>query len=212
MTINIKEQYQKQVEQAVNKFRRDFDKIKTSENPYYHDEAVRDYEIQRLREELEKQVNEINKQFNAEIDAKIEELEPIAAKSYFRPTETDKRLVDEFVSEFLADAKLAFSESEKLDAFEKFEEKLGFLDENGLSLVRKRLPELFDALSDDTTLQSKIRGLNATLKELQTTEKMALEELIEQKMNGVDAAFRRLRLIHPAFSDYKYNRYNNANR
>lgn len=136
-------------------------------------------------------------------------MKPIAAKSYFRPTESDKRLVDEFISEFLVDAKLGYTEADKLDAFERLEDKLGHLDEHGLSEVRKRLPELFDALSEDKTLQGKLKGLNATFKELQTTEQLELEALKEDKLNGVDGAFRRLRLIHPAYKDYINNRYNN---
>ncbi|WP_428909052.1 hypothetical protein [Niallia sp. Krafla_26] len=202
------EQYSKMIESETAKFRKSVDKIRTSENPYYADVKVQDYEIRQLREQLEKNVQEINAKFTADIDAKIAEMEPVAAKSYFKPTETDRKLVDEFISEFVADAKLGYSQKDKLEAVERFEQKLGYLDENGLSLVRKRLPEIADKLGDDKTIQSKLRSMNATFRELQTAEQMRLDELKEQKSNGVDYKFRTLRLTHPAYSDYRNNRAN----
>ena len=205
------EQYQKQVEQEVKKFRNEVKKMQESENPYYATPGVLDFEVKQRREALEKKVAEINAKFSAEVDAAIETAKPEAAKSYFRPTETDKRLVDEFVTEFLADAKLSYTESDKLDAFAKLEQKLGYLDENGLHEVRKRLPEMADKLGSDEVLQKKLRGINATLKELRTAEQMKLDELQEQKINGVDWAFRRLRLTHPSYADYKLNKANSTN-
>ncbi|WP_338452326.1 hypothetical protein R4Z09_10835 [Niallia oryzisoli] len=202
------EQYSKQIEAEVAKFRKGVEKIRTSDNPYYADVKVQDYEIRKLREQLEKNVEEIKAKFTTEIDAKIAEMEPVAAKSFFKPTESDRRLVDEYVSEFLADAKLSYSDSDKLDAFERFEYKLGYLEENGLHEARKRLPEIAEKLKDDETLQKKLRGMNATFRELRTSEQFKLDELKEAKINGVDSAFRRLRLTHPAYSDYKNNRAN----
>lgn len=202
------EQYQKLVEQEVKRFRGEVEKMQRSENPYFHDKSVLSYEIKQRREVLEKNVKEINDKFNAEIEQAIEQAEPVAAKSYFKPSETDKRLVDEYVSEFLADAKLGYTEKEKLDAFERFEHKLGYLDENGLHEVRRRLPEIADKLGSDDPLQKRLRSMNATFRELRTAEQMKLDELKEQKINGVDSVFRRLRLTHPAYSDYKNNRAN----
>ena len=201
------EQYKKQVDQEVKRYRSEVTKMQTSENPYYHDPKVLEYETKQKRAELEKKIDEINKGFTADIDAQIEQMEAVAAKSYFRPSESDRKLVSEFMSDFLADAKLTYTDKEKLDAFERLEQRLAYLDENGLHEVRKQLPVVFDRLGVDTTLTSKLRGMNATLRELKTAEQMQLDELKEGKMNGVDASFRRLRLTHPSYADYKDNRY-----
>src|SRR4051794_3754705 len=191
------EQFKKLVDQEVKKFRADVEEMHKSENLYYATPGVKEYETKQKRDALEKWIREINKEFTATIDAKIAEMEPVAAKSYFKPSEIDRKLVDEYVTEFLADAKLGYAEKDKLDAFDRFEQKLGYLDENGLHEVRKRLPELFDQLGNDETLKKKLRGMNATFKQLQTAEQMQLEELKEQRANGIDATYRRLRLVPP---------------
>ncbi|MCM3668009.1 hypothetical protein M3181_03205 [Mesobacillus maritimus] len=202
-------EYSKQVEQEVKRFRKAVNTIRTSENPYYAENVkVQDYEISKLRADLEKKVEDINKQFNAEIDAKIADYEERAAKSFFRPTETDKRLVDEYIGEFKSDVMLGYGDRDKLEAFDRFEQKLGYLDENGLYEVKKRLPELVEHLGKDDVLLSKLKAMNVAFKQLQTAEQMELDALNEEKAHGADWAFRRLRMTHPSFSDYRNNQHN----
>lgn len=201
------ENFKREVDQEVKRFRKKVTEIQTSPNPYFENTKIREYEVNKLRGELEKKVDEINAQFSAEIEPQIAEFEERAAKSFFKPTEADRKLVSEFVSDFLADAKLAYSEKDKLEAFDRFEQRIEYLDENGLHEVRKQLPMVFDRLGVDTTLTSKLRSLNATLRQLQTAEQMRLDELKDARINGVDAPYRRLRLTHPAYQDYANNRY-----
>lgn len=202
------ENFKREVEQEVKRFRNEVKKIQTSKNPYYANVDVQNYEISKLRGELEMRISAIKKQFNDDIDGQIAVYEERAAKSFFKPSETDKKLVAEYISEFLADTKLAYTEKDKLEAFENFESKLGYLDENGLHEVRRHLPNVFDQLASDKALASKLKGLNATLRELKTAEQAQLDELKEMKINGIDWAYRRLRLTHPSFSDYQNNQHN----
>lgn len=52
--MSIREQYSKQIEREVNKFRKELKRVEQSENPYYHDPKVLEYETKQLREALEK--------------------------------------------------------------------------------------------------------------------------------------------------------------
>lgn len=203
------EQYKKQVEQEVKRFRGAVNTIRTSENPYYADNVkVQDYEISKLRGELEKKIAEINTKFASEIEPKITEFEEKAATSFFKPSEAERKLVDEAITEFKTDVSLAYSDRDRLDAFDRFEQRINYLDVNGLYEVKKRLPEVAEKIGDqDSALTSKLKGMNAIFKELQTPEQAQLDELKDAKFSGVDASFRRLRLTHPSYSDYKFNRY-----
>jgi len=205
--------YKHEVEQLVKRFRNDVNKIRTSDNPYFADSVkVQDFEISKLRVELETKVADVNKQFNVEMDSRISELETRAAKSYFRPSETDKKLVSEFISELKSDVTLAYGDRDKLESYEKFEQKLGYLDEHGLSEVRKRLPEIVELLGDgDEALTSRLKATNSALKQLRTTEQQQLDTLLDEKSSGVDWAFRTLRMTHPSFADHRLNR-NNPNK
>jgi len=202
--------YNKQIEQEVSRYRKAVTTIRTSDNPYYSENLkVQDYEIAKLRDELEKKVSDISDQFNSVIDTQIVEFEEKAAKSYFRPSESDRKLVGAILGEFKTDILLAYTEADKADVFDRLEKKLGYLDDaNALYEVKTRLPELVQALGHDESTLKKLKGINSTLQALKTPEQAELDELKESKMNGVDWDFRRLRMTHPSFSDHRHNMHN----
>ncbi|MFC7321963.1 hypothetical protein [Halobacillus campisalis] len=197
--MNIKQTFAKQVEQETKQFRKDVEKMEKSDNPYYTDDVVA-YETDQRRQELESRVSEINSQFEKEIDAQIEQQERVAARSTFRPTTADKQLVDEYIQELIADATFAYTDSDRLEALDKFEEKIGHFEEGGLYEVKKRLPEVARSLQGNEFMQKKLRGIHRTFSELQTPEKELLDDLKDAKSTGVDMTFRRLKMTHKAYN------------
>lgn len=203
----IIENYKHEVDQAVKKFRRDVEKIERSDNPYYNTPGVKEYEAQQLRQELEKAVQGVETRFNIEIDPEIEQAKQTAARSFFTPTVSDKSLVADAVSELVADVTLAYTDNQKLEAFERFEIRIEQLEESGLWEVRRKLPEVLGAIGQDETITRKLKGLNATLRALKTPEQEVLSDLEQVKINGVAASFNRLKLTHIVYKDYVNNRY-----
>ncbi|SFK12409.1 hypothetical protein SAMN04487936_107210 [Halobacillus dabanensis] len=202
--MDIKQQYQQQVDQEVKGFRNEVQKMKTSENPYYHDQAVLDYEIGQKRKELEKRVAEISDEFQKKIDEVVEAQEREAARSTFRVSTADRQLAEQFTTDLKAELTFSYSEADKRAAFNKFEEKIHhFDDESGLYAIKQKLPEVAQAVNDDEFSMKELRKINGTFNALQTPEAEHLEEIKQAKLSGVDTSFRRLRLTHPAYSDYQ---------
>lgn len=203
----IQGNYKREVEQAVKRFRKDVDKIRNSDNPYYKAKDVQDYEIQQLRKALETTVQDVESRFNAELDGELEQAERLAVRSFFTPTTNDKLIVADSVSELVADVTFAFTDAEKVDAFDRFEARIEQLEVNGLSEVRRKLPEVLSAIGQDQVITKKLKTLNATLRQIRTPEQEQHDELLDLQSNGVAQEFSRLKMTHPAFKDDTNNRY-----
>ncbi|WP_173916909.1 hypothetical protein [Halobacillus sp. Marseille-Q1614] len=205
--MDKREQLKKEVEKLTKDFRKNVDAINTSDNPYYKDAEVREYEINKLKGELDTKVGEINKEFHAHIDADIEQAEREAARSSFRVMPSDRDLAKQFVTDLKAELTFAMTDSDKRQAIERFEEKMGhFETEGGLYAVKQQLPDVAQAVQDDEFAMKKLRQVNNTFNALQTPEQERLTELQDAKVSGVTHKYRTLQMTHPAFS-YKPKSY-----
>lgn len=198
-------EFEDQVNQKVQQFRKGVDKIQKSDNPYYQDKAVQQYEIKGLREKLEEEVAEINAEHNRQSEQAVEQAKDKAAKSYFTVTDNDRRQIENILGEFTADVALAYNDTQRTAAFTKLEYKLEYLSDNQLAAVRKQLPEVLSKTSDMGTV-SNLKKLNTTLAGLQTPEEQALADTEEQAQRAPDMAYKRLQMTHAAFSDLQKNR------
>lgn len=194
-----------EIEQAIKKFRKEVDKIRTSDNPYYHDAKVQEYEIKALRAELDAFVAEKNSEFNAIMTQEIEKAEAEANKSRFIPNETQKKEADYALDSFVADITLARDDVAKYAAYNRLDERMDDMEAEALSHIRLQLPSVLSRVNGDEIATKKLKNLNETLSGLKTAQQERLDELKAEKRIGADGAFRRLRVTHPAFSDYRDN-------
>ncbi|MCM3087754.1 hypothetical protein M3557_07480 [Bhargavaea ginsengi] len=188
------DKYQKQVEAAVNKFKRSRKRIQESDHPIYNVEGAREYEIEQHREEMDAEVERINGEFEAAITQELERAKAEAARSRFYVSADTRADAEHMVDSFITDASFATNERDKIETFFAFEDKLNTLDEAGLSVVRLQLPKIAQALGDDKTLDKDLRMLHSTLSRLKTPEQERYEELQALKMRGVDIKHRMMKL------------------
>jgi signal transduction histidine kinase len=201
----LKEQYQKQVEQEVKNFRKSAKKIEESSDPRLAGRGVKEYEVNQLKESMEKRVAEFNREFHDKIEAQIEQASKEAARSKFFVSSADKQFVSDITDELSTKLTFAINEGDKRQAIREFEEKLEAFDKvDPFSEVVKQLADLNRKLGDDEFSKRKLGGLYRQLSAgLQTPEQETLESLKADKMSGVDMAFRRLQMVHPSYS-YKH--------
>lgn len=189
-----KDNYEKQIEAAVNNFKRRRKRIQESDHPIYNVEGAREYEIEQLRDEMDAEISRINDEFETALEPVLEQAKYEAARSRFYVSASTKEEVTYMVDSFIADASLAFTDKSKVEAYAAFEEKLNELDEAALSEVRLQLPKIAQALGGDKTLEKDLKVLNTTLSRLKTPEQERYEELQALKVHGVDMKHRMMKL------------------
>ncbi|MCH4825598.1 hypothetical protein [Planococcus halocryophilus] len=194
-----------EIENAVKKFRREVEKIKTSDNPYYHDAKVQEYEIKEKRAELDAFVAEQQNAFNASIVAEIEKAEHAAQHSRFTATEQQRKQGDYALDSYVADVTLARDDNGKHSAYKTLERRLDGMSAEELAHIRLQLPSVLARVNGDTVALKRLQSLNETLAALKTEEQERLDELKAHKVSGADGAYRRLRMIHPAYNDFRDN-------
>lgn len=185
---------ERQIEKAVEDYREAVRKIRTSDDPIYNDPAKQDYEIKKLRTQLDANVAELKAKYQAEADVLIEEAERSAALSVATASDSDKSIVNQRLDEFTADVTLAYSKDDKLAAYDRLIESLKYFDLPKLLYLRRSLSDVIARIGDDETALRKLRELNAELQKINTSEQERIEELRELKRAGGDIAYRTFKL------------------
>jgi hypothetical protein len=202
----FKQQLTKEVDTAVSKFRKGVDKIKNSPNPYYSDVEVQNYEIGKLKADLESQVAEINAKYKEKAEELLANAERQAATSYFKPSMSDKEFVGSVLDDFTASIALAYSDSDKAKAFSALEARFEHMTPEQLYAVKSKLPSVLQAVKDDEFSVKQLRGVNSTLSNLRTHEQESLDEAKALELSSPDGAFRRLKMTHPSYSHLQKSR------
>lgn len=198
---------EQEIKRAVDKFRKQVEKIKTSDNPYYKDKEVQEYEIKQHRAELDATVSELSNAFDAQIAQEIEQAEDRAKASRFYTSETQKQQVEHALDSFVADVTLAYDDNGKHEAYKTLERRLDGMEPAELAHVRLKLPQALTRVNGDDVATKKLKSLNAVLAKLQTPEEERLDELKTAKRLGADQTYRRLKMTHPAYSHLRDNQH-----
>lgn len=194
-----------EIENVVKKFRKEVEKIQTSDNPIYKDKEVAQYEIKQKRAELDATVAELSNAYDKAIAQEIEQAEEKAKTSRFYTSEASKQQAEHALDAFVADVTLAYDDNGKYAAYSTLERRLDNMEASELSHIRLQLPSVLSRVGGDEIATKKLKSLNATLAALKTPEQERLDELKAQKISGADGAYRRLRMIHPSYNDFRDN-------
>ena len=201
------EQYKRDIDKAVSKFRKDVEKIEGSSDPRYKDATFKAEAIREKRKELEDVVADRNAKYAQEAQALLEQRKQEAARSYFKPSSSDKQFVESVLDEFTASVALAYGDKQQREAFDSLEGRFEHMTPEQLNEVRKQLPKVLQSVNDEGTVK-KLRQVNSFLSGLKTPEQEALEEAQEAVTLKPDATYRRLTFTHPAFKDHAKNMHN----
>ncbi|MCH4828076.1 hypothetical protein [Planococcus halocryophilus] len=202
--------HEQQINKAVAKFRNDVDKIRTSENPYYKDKDVQDYEIKALRAELDAKVAELSNAHDQAIAQEIEQAESQAKTARFYTTETERQQTDYALDSYIADITMARTDADKYAAYNRFESRLDGMSEGALAILRLKLPQALSRVNGDEIALNDLRKVNDTLAEMKTPEEQRLDELKAKKRVGAAQDYRRLRFTHPAYSHLRDNQHSGS--
>lgn len=188
-------QIEKEIERAVESYKKAVREIQTSKDPIYQSPEKQEYEISKLREQLDANVAELKAKYQAEADVLIEEAERSAALSVTATSDSDKSIVNQRLDEFTADVTLAYSKDDKLAAYDRLIESLKYFDLPKLLYLRRSLSDVIARIGDDETVLRKLREMNAELQKINTAEQDRLNELRELKRAGGDIAYRNFKII-----------------
>lgn len=186
---------ERQIEKAVEDYKKAVREIQTSKDPIYQSPEKQAYEIKKLRTQLDEGVAELRAKYQAEADALIAEAEKKAALSVVGVGESDMAIVNQRIDEFTADVALAYSDDDKLAAYERLVDALKFFDLPKLYHLRRSLPGVIAKIGDDKTVLRKLREMNDELRKINTAEQERLDELRELKRAGGDIAYRTFKLV-----------------
>ncbi|CAN7226740.1 hypothetical protein [Rossellomorea sp. LjRoot5] len=198
----MRDQYQKQIEKEVASYRKAYDKVMNSDDPRLAGQDVKDYEVGKLREQLEANVSQIEAEFTEKIEAEIERAAKEAGRSRFFVSSPDKQYVTDITDNLVTKLTFAVTDADKSEAFSEYDAKLELIEDVApFSEVVKQLAEASRKLGDDEFSKKKIRGLYYQLNEgLRTPEQERYEALKVDKMTGVSHKFRTLQMTHPSYS------------
>lgn len=199
---------EQEIKQAVEKFKKDVRKIRESDNPYYKDKEVQDYEINALRDELDATVAEKSNAYDYAITQELEQAETRAKASRFYTTETEKQQTDYALDSYIADITMARTDADKYAAYSRFESRLDGMNEGALAHLRLKLPQALSRVNGDSFALKDLRKVNDALAALKTPEEERVTELKEAKRVGAAQSYRRLRFAHPSYSHLRDNQNN----
>jgi hypothetical protein len=190
-----------QIELAVEQYKKEVSKILSSADPIYKDPDKVAFEIAKLKQVLNDEVNNLKAQYQAAADEAIAEAEKAVALSTVTVSQFDRNVVDSRLDEFVADVALAYNDDDKQAAYDRLLEALKYFDRAKLIYMRKALSNVIARIGGDKTTLKNLRALHAELQDIKTPEQERLEKLKVLKESGGDLAFRTLKRTHITFGN-----------
>lgn len=200
--MDIKQSYQKQVDQQVSQFRKGVNKINNSPNPYYASDDVKRYEIEQLRNKLDAEVKRLDAEFNSKMDEHIKQAAKQASRATVYVNPTDKARLNEITADLYSDFTFARDVNAKTKAFDRFMEKVTAFEDSGvgpLFELKRMLPDVMRKVQGDKFAEQKLRDLYHELSTLKTDEEERLEALKADKLSGVSHNYSVLKMVHQAY-------------
>lgn len=204
------ETYQNEVKSTIDQFRKDVNKIRNSDNPYYaNSKEVQDYEIGKLRNALDETVKQLNKDYKAKANEAVAQAKEAAARSTFNVTDSDRKQASSALNDFVTDAMLSVGDSAKDEAFHALQRKLNYFGENELAALKEQLPNYLQKLGDDRSMKN-ARQLKGTLSNLQTEEEAYLEEAHHYAQATIDQRHKTLKKTNAEYKGSPGNTHGGA--
>ena len=190
------------IDMAVAKFHKDVREVRESDHPKYNDSALRNYELRQLREQLDGEVAEMQREYQQIADGMLAELERNAARSSFK-SPANTAVIDTVLADFAADVALAYSDADRQAAHRKLTNAVANMDANEMAHVRRKLPEIISQTTDAETLKQ-LRHINSVLaEELRTPESLEYERLKQKTFDKGLTSYNTLRLTNRLYADYQ---------
>lgn len=195
---------EERIESAVNTYRNDVNRLIKSEHPQYTgNEALREYEVNEMKQEFEQQIAQLSEEYKTASESLLAEYEGKALLSAHKVSELDKIQVNTLVSDFTANVTLAYGEEGRREAIREFKKAISHLTPGGMTHVRRQIPSILPLVKDDAETVKELRGLNSLLSELKTPAQVAYEGVKSQAESGGLTPYRILKASHSTYGNHK---------
>jgi hypothetical protein len=196
------DEIENKINRAVKKFREKYDAMINSDDPVYKVDGAIEYYTNKMREELEKEVAELQAEYESIVESIKEEAKRDLATKVRFISDTERRAASDIINEAITSVKFGDGSG----AIDVLIEQVPYMSESRKLALLQELPRLVDAVSDDKD-KRKVRQLYQRLNEVRAGDLLPIR-IAEALDTNADWAFRRLKLTHRAFKDYKNNMHN----
>ena len=164
------ERYKKEALDIYNKYEKDVDRIKNSDNPLLQDEKVRKYELDRLEKEYREQSQEVEEAYQAYRKQALEDAKVRAAQATVKVTDKDKLTAEQFATRASLELAGAY-EQEKSETVLSIVDDIRLLTDEQRTALQGQASQLLANIDDVT---DKRRLINA-MKEVRNRDLLALD-------------------------------------
>ncbi|MBH9965582.1 hypothetical protein [[Bacillus] enclensis] len=199
--------YEREINKKVEKFRADVRKMKESQDPKYKVANAIDYYTAEMKAQLEQEVAELNDAYSSTVAAMKEEARRDLANQTKSIPASERQAAADLVSEAITAVKMR-PNSGAIDVL--LENANYYSDARKMALLNE-LGRLADAVEKDATASRKVKMLYGELNKVNSGAMLPIR-IAEAIPSSADGALRRLRLTHESYKASPNNMHNGARR
>lgn len=189
------DQYGRDISKAVERFRTQYDKLKSSNDPRYKDQAFFDEAVGKLKKELSETVEPLQSDYTEIIGDIRNEAQRERANLTRNITPADERGASQLMNELVNVAKLNGLDQ----AIERIENDVRYFTEGRKSAIANELHRLVDVLGeDDRQSKKKLRVLSNKLRDDEGGVELAAR-MASAMSETTGSAYMRVKQTHPAY-------------
>ncbi|MCE7792642.1 hypothetical protein K8O68_09465 [Salipaludibacillus sp. CUR1] len=181
------DKYETETNRLVEQAKKEISAMRNSGNPA-HTKEVKEYEIKQIRQRLEDEVNEINKQWQAEKAEMEKEATELYHTYEVKISDKERQKANQIKDDFL----IAVATGNAADAMADFKERLNYVNHSTLQALKSHYSELSPILDDNFTATQKRTLLNEINREPQ--ERLATAA-VRQLPDTADLNYRMWRAV-----------------
>ena len=163
------EKYEKQANDLYETYQKQVNHIKKSDNPIYTEE-VREYELNRLKEEYEQKSAEVEQEYAAYRAKQQEEARKLAAQATINVSDKDRLTAEQFATR--ASLNLAIAQ-DKGEALKQLTEEIALLTNEQKTALQREIGGVLASVSDDYITDK--QSIIAAVQDVRNSDLLAYE-------------------------------------
>jgi hypothetical protein len=204
------DEIERQIDKKVDRFRREIEEIKRSDDPKYKVEGAMDYYSKQLREKLEAEVTELQVRYEGIHAGMLEAAKVDLANQSRFISETERHTANSIVNEAIT----AIKYGNAVGTLDVLLENASYYTETRKQAVLgelARLSEVIKGHAREKELDKKIGAIYHKLNASREAELIPVK-IAQALSSRADTAFSHLKKTHIAFREQKDNMHNPRNR
>ncbi|WP_411953582.1 hypothetical protein ACKXGF_09925 [Alkalibacillus sp. S2W] len=200
------DQYEKQVEQAINKFKKDVQKIEQSVDPRFKDEDFKSSAIEELKNELKASVEQTQSDYADFLANLRDQAASEVANEDVRISNSEREQAQLKVKQLSNELKLGNN-----DAIDQLANNVEHMTEDRKKALALELPQLLNEVEGNDQLEKRVKNVYQSAKPAESEASLFLRG-VNALSNSVTQAYDRLTLIDRNFKGDNALNVHNENR